>query len=85
MVGVFMVAKTKQKKKYNPNFRSNSVNALNNVTMSQSYYYLEFIFKRIHDNINYQIVDLIDVQSKKKMETPVRSYGCNHLECFDFD
>jgi len=80
-----MVTKTKQKKKYNHNFRSNSVNALNNVSMSQSYYYLEYIFKRIHDDINYQIVELIDGSSKKKIETPVRSYGCNHLECFDYE
>lgn len=61
MIGVFLVAKIKPKKKYNPKITTDSADILNSVTMSQSYYYLQFIFDKIHDKIDYQIVDLIDL------------------------
>lgn len=54
------------------------------IDYAQSIYYLQFILKRINQ-IEYQIVDLIDVNSKQKIVNPVRSYGCSHIECFDFD
>lgn len=86
MIGVFQTNKIKNTHKATklPKKQEINKNIAMEIDYAQSIYYLQFILKRINQ-IEYQIVDLIDVNSKQKIVNPVRSYGCSHIECFDFD
>ena len=86
MIGVYQTNKIKNthKSAKMPQLLPTNKNVVMEIDYAQSIYYLQFILKRVNQ-IEYQIVDLIDVNSKQKIVNPVRSYGCSHIECFDFD
>ena len=48
------------------------------IGIAHSVCYLEYVLKNIN-NIECQLVDLIDVNSRQKIVNPVRSYSCTHL------
>jgi hypothetical protein len=88
MMGVYQTNKIRASKQ-NKNKTTSptptlSKNIIPDLTIGQSVSYLEYVLKKIN-KIEYQIVDLIDVNSGQKIINPVRSYSCTHVECFDFE
>lgn len=82
MMGVYQTNKIKASSKQNKLISSK--NTIPELEIAHSILYLEHVLQKIN-KIEYQMVDLLDVTNREKIVNPVRSFGCTHVECFDFE
>jgi hypothetical protein len=80
MVGVVGVNKKRSKSKKQTGME---VGVLPSITAMQSCQYLQYVNKKINQ-VPYQIATLYDCSGTQKIQLPVRSFGCQHVECFDY-
>lgn len=78
MLGVYQTSKVRPNRNGEKGRLVSKADMMREMTYRQSHYYLQYVLKKVNQ-IEYQIVDLIDIISKQKIKTPVRSFGCTHL------